>query len=70
MADTGDIETQKIDEALSAALGLHGAWVLVTEVYDENGETTLHIFRHGPNIWTSMGLIEAAREATLERFRD
>lgn len=68
MAEETSID--RIDEVLSTILGLHGPWVLAVECYDDEGESELNVFRNGPNIWTSMGLIEAARESTLERFRD
>lgn len=61
-------DTERISQALTEVLGLHGGWVLAVEVYDADGEANLHVIRDCGTIWAAMGMIEGLRDSTRARF--
>lgn len=52
-------EREQIENALQEAIGLHGAWVLAVERYDDNGGTYLdtHVSATGSG-WAHLGMAQ------------
>jgi hypothetical protein len=55
--ETADDTVERVDAALAEILGLHGAWVLCIETYDDDGVVWMQTLRKVPTLWTAMGMI-------------
>ena len=61
---------QKIDDALSGAIGLHGSWVLAFESYNDVGQPSLVVaWSADGTAWQKVGMASALLDDLRVPFR-